>query len=92
MIKCFNHKGLELFFNTGNKRGIIPEHANKISRILDRLDASISPYDMNLPGYQLHKLKGDLGDYWSVSISGNWRILFQFESEDAILVDYLDYH
>ncbi len=66
--------------------------SEKIARILDRLDAAISPNDMNLPGYKLHKLKGELTEYWSVSVSGNWRIIFQFEGEDVILVDYIDYH
>jgi proteic killer suppression protein len=58
MIRSFRHKGLERFFVTGSKKGIQPEHAEKIARILDRLDASISPSDMNLPGYRLHELKG----------------------------------
>ena len=58
MIRSFKHKGLERFFITGSKQGIIPEHAEKIARVLDRLDASTSPADMNLPGYRLHGLKG----------------------------------
>ena len=83
MIKSFKNKRFELFFSTGNKKGIIPSHSEKIARIVDRLDAAISPNDMNLPGYKLHKLKGDLSEYWLVSISGNWRIIFQFEGENA---------
>ena len=58
MIRSFGHKGLERFFLTGSKKGILPDHAEKIARILDRLDASVSPTDMNLPGYRLHTLKG----------------------------------
>ena len=92
MLKKFTHKGIEDFFNTGNKKRIIPEHAEKIARILDRLDASISPLDMNLPGYKLHQLKGKDKNTWSVWVNGNWRITFQFEGEDAIMVDYQDYH
>lgn len=53
MIKSFKHKGLKLFFDTGNRKGIIPEHASKIGRILDRLDASLGVEDMNLPGLSL---------------------------------------
>lgn len=60
--------------------------------MLDRLDASIAPKDMDLPGYDLHQLKGDKKEMWSVSVSGNWRIIFYFEGKDAYLVDYLDYH
>ena len=92
MIHSFKHKGLERFFVTGSKRGILPDHAEKIERILDRLDASISPSDMNLPGYRLHELKGKDAGTWSVMVNANWRITFQFEGQDAFLVDYLDYH
>lgn len=92
MIKSFSHKGLKDFYNTGSKKGIKPEHANRLARMLDRLDASIAPKDMDLPGYDLHQLKGDKKEMWSVSVSGNWRITFYFEGKDAYLVDYLDYH
>ncbi len=81
-----------MFFITGNKKGIKPEHSKKIVRILDRLDASVSPGDMNLPGYRLHQLAGKESGTWSVRLSGNWRITFKFKGEDAIIVDYRDYH
>jgi len=92
MIRSFRHKGLEQFFITGSKRGILSEHADKIARILDRLDASISPTDMNLPGYRLHELKGQEAGIWSVTVNANWRITFRFEGQDAVVVDYRDYH
>ena len=92
MIKEFRHKGLEQFFKVGNKKGINPGHAKKNARILDRLDASTSPKDMNLPGYKSHKLSGKNKDIYSVWVSGNWRITFKFKGEDAIMVDYKDYH
>ena len=92
MIKSFAHKGLREFYTTGSKKGIQPEHATKLARMLDRLDASIDPQDMNLPGYRLHSLKGDKHDMWSVTVNGNWRITFYFEGQDAYLVDYMDYH
>ena len=92
MIKSFKHKGLQIYFQTGLKKGIIPEHAGKLARILDRLDAAINPQDMNLPGYYLHQLSGRDKGTWAVKVSGNWRITFLFEGEDAILVDYKDYH
>jgi len=92
VIRSFKHKGLEQFFLTGSKKGIQPNHADKIARILDRLDAGISPADMNLPGYKLHELKGHEAGTWSVTVNANWRITFKFEGQDAITVDYKDYH
>ncbi|MBR5967062.1 MAG: type II toxin-antitoxin system RelE/ParE family toxin [Lachnospiraceae bacterium] len=92
MIKSFSHKGLKEFYITGSTKGIQTEHAHKLGRILDKLDASICPQDMDLPGYRLHQLKGDRKDIWSVSVNGNWRVTFFFVGEDAYLVDYVDYH
>ena len=92
MIRSFRHKGLERFFVTGSKRGILPEHSDKIARILDRLDASVSPIDMDLPGYRLHELKGQDAGTWSVTVNANWRITFEFKCQDAFVVDYRDYH
>ena len=83
---------MELFFIDGSKRGIQPDHDDKIARILDRLDASISPLDMDLPGYRLHELKGKETGTWAVTVNGNWRITFRFEGQDAVVVDYRDYH
>ncbi len=88
MIKSFKHKGIEKLFLYDDRRGVNPSHADKLNRILDRLDASTSPQDMNLPGYRLHQLKGALNGMWSVWVSSNWRIIFQFEGNDALNVDY----
>ena len=92
MIKSFKHKGLEEFFYTGKKKGIRPEHADKISRILDRLNAANDIMDMNYPGSFLHKLSGSLKDQFSVRVTGNWRIFFKFIDGDAYIVNYDDYH
>ena len=92
MIKLFRHKGLREYYETGNERGIPPDHASKLARILDRLDASIQPSDMDLPGYYLNQLSGREKGIWPVRVSGNWRVTFKFEGEDATDVDYLDYH
>jgi len=92
VIKSFRHKGLQLFFKAGSMRDIVPDHAGKFSRLLDRLDASASPSDMNLPAYKLHKMSGRGAGTWSVWVSGNWRVTFRFEGKDAIIVDYRDYH
>jgi proteic killer suppression protein len=91
MIKSFSHKGLERFFYDGIKKGIRPEHADRISMILDYLDAAEALEDMNFPGLNLHPLKGKMANYWAVKVSGNWRILFQFEDGNAHKVNYMDY-
>ncbi|MBK8869621.1 MAG: type II toxin-antitoxin system RelE/ParE family toxin [Elusimicrobia bacterium] len=92
MIKSFAHKGLERYFYDGSKRGIRPEHAQKIGDILDRLNASFVVQDMGFPGSGLHPLKGDLKDHWAVKVSGNWRVVFRFDGGNAYVVDYRDYH
>ena len=92
MIRTFRHKGLERYFRTGSKSGIQPQHANKLRLQLGRLDAANGAVDMDLPGWRLHGLAGDLKGHWSVWVNGNWRLTFTFEGSDAILVDYQDYH
>jgi proteic killer suppression protein len=89
MIKTFRHKGLQTFFETGSKAGIQPHHASKLKRLLVRLDLATNPNDMNMPGWRLHQLTTG---HWSVWVNGNWRMTFDFEGEDAVLVDYQDYH
>ncbi len=92
MIAGFKHKGLERFFRTGSKAGIQPQHVERLRLILGRLNAAISPRDMNLPGLGLHELRGGRKGTWSVKVSGNWRITFIFVGKDAEDVDYEDYH
>ncbi len=92
VIKSFGHAGIGKFFKTGSKAGIQPAHAKKLRLQLSVLDASSRPEEMDFPGWQLHKLAGKLKEHWAVTVSGNWRLTFAFEGEDAILVDYQDYH
>jgi proteic killer suppression protein len=92
MIKSFRHKGLSAFYSKGSKAGIQAKHADRLRLVLARLDASRDSQDMNLPGLRLHKLTGDLKAFWSVEVSGNWRVIFRFEGQDAFEVDYVDYH
>ena len=92
MIITFNHKGLEGFFVKGSYKAIPAQYAARIERVLDRLDAIVVPEDMNLPGYKFHELKGKRKGVYSVSVSGNWRITFQFDGDNVIEVDLEDYH
>ncbi|MBX3662295.1 MAG: type II toxin-antitoxin system RelE/ParE family toxin [Burkholderiales bacterium] len=90
--KSFRHKGLEAFFLTGSKAGIQASHASKLRIMLTALDNAKNPGDLNAPGWRLHKLSGDLKGFFSITVNGNWRLIFRFEGKDAELVDYLDYH
>ncbi len=92
MIRSFRHAGLEKFFLTGSKAGIQPAHAVKLNRQLTLLNIAGDANRMNVPGWDLHRLKGNLTGHWSVKVNGNWRMTFTFDGEDAILVDYQDYH
>ena len=90
MIKSFRHAGIQHLFKTGSKAGINPAHAEKLVNRLQVLDFAKSAPDMNMPGWGLHKLTGELKGHWAVKVSGNWRLTFAFERQDAILVDYQD--
>ena len=92
MIKSFKHKGLKGLYEKGRTRGINPQWLKRIRAVLARLDAARSPGDMDMPGLDLHPLKGELKGHWAVDVTGNWRITFRFEGEDAHDVDLTDYH
>ena len=92
MIRSFKHKGLEDFFYSGKKKGIRPEHTDRLAKILDRLSAASEIRDMNYPGSNLHKLSGDKKGQYAVKVSGNWRVFFEFIRGEAYVVDYDDYH
>ena len=92
MIESFRHKGLKRFYEKDERKGVPPELADKVARILARLDVANTPEQMDLPGFKLHPLKGKLRGFWSVWVSGNWRIIFRFEGTDVAQVDLVDYH
>jgi proteic killer suppression protein len=89
MVKSWKHKGLQQFFETGSRKGIQPHHAARLSRQLAALEAASSPGVMDVPGWRLHPLSNGA---WSVWVNGKWRLTFKFEGENAIQVDYVDYH
>jgi proteic killer suppression protein len=92
MIKTFRHKGLKQLFETGKARSVAPDLTRRLVRLLDFLNRATGPADMNLPGNRHHELKGERKGTWSVTISGNWRLTFTFQGEDASDVDLEDYH
>ena len=92
MIRSFAHKGLRKFYETGSNAGIRPEHKKRLQLVLGVLNAAVKIQDVALPGLGLHRLTGKLSGFWSVSVSGNWRVIFRFEDGEALDVDYIDYH
>ena len=92
MIVQFRHKGLRRLYERGDRRLLPSRSVSRIERILARLDVARVPADMNLPGFRLHPLRGNLAGFWAVSLSGNWRIIFRFEAENVRDVDLVDYH
>ena len=92
MIKSWQHKELRLFFQTGSTSGIQVKHQSRLKIILQLLDAARQPEDLNLPGMGFHPLKGHYKNHYSISVNGNWRIIYAFDGTNAVLVDYLDYH
>ena len=92
MIKSFKHKGIELFFTTGSLKSIQAEHASRLDVRLQALHTATEVDDMNIPGFRLHPLKGERKETWSINVSGNWRVTFEFSDGHAYIVNYEDYH
>lgn len=92
MIRTFRHRGLKRLYQQGDASRIRADQVSRIEDVLAHLDAAASPADLDLPGYRLHRLKGKLKGFWSVTISGNWRIIFRFTDRDAFDVELVDYH
>ena len=92
MIQSIRHKGLRRLYEEDDARGVRAEHTEKLRDILARLDAAASVEDLDLPGFRLHPLKGELKGLWAVIVRANWRVVFRFEEGKALDVDYVDYH
>jgi toxin HigB-1 len=92
VIVSFRHKGLEALYRGGSKKGVRPDHVDKLLRVLSALDIAESVEDLSVPAFRTHPLKGRLAGYWSIWVSGNWRVTFRFVDTDVELVDYKDYH
>lgn len=92
MIKSFTHKGLKLFYDTGSLKGIQAKHAKKLRMQLAALDTAHTIDDLDIPGYNLHPLHGKREGVWSITVSGNWRLTFEFVDGNIVLLNYEDYH
>jgi toxin HigB-1 len=92
MIRTIRHKGLKRLYEDDDLHGMMAEHVVKLRDILARLDAARAVADMDMPGFRLHPLKGELKGFWAVTVRANWRVIFRFADHDAFDVDYVDYH
>ncbi len=92
MIKSFRHKGLRKFFETGSTSGVQANHAKRLRMQLVALDTAQAVEDMDIPGFRLHPLKGQMRGRWSITVNGNWRLTFEFQDGNAYVLDYEDYH
>jgi proteic killer suppression protein len=92
MIQSIRHKGLRRLYEDDDARGVMREHATKLRDILARLDAASTVADIDLPGFRLHQLKGELKGFWAVTVRANWRVIFRLADGNVFDVDYVDYH
>jgi len=92
MIESFKHKGLEKFYSTGSTAGVQVRHVKKLRLRLAAIDSAQSIDDLDIPGYRLHSLKGKRKGIWSIAVSANWRLTFEFSNGNAFILDYEDYH
>ena len=86
------HKALRRFWEADDRRGLPPEMVRRLSLRLDHLAEAAEVRDLDLPGYRLHALTGDLAGFCSIRVTDNWRMVFRFEAGEAVDVDLIDYH
>ncbi len=92
MIKSIRHKGLRRFHETGRASGVQASHARRLRLQLAALESAQTIDDMDIPGFRLHPLKGEMKGRWSIFVNGNWRLTFEFEHGNVYVLDYEDYH
>ncbi|MDE2904219.1 MAG: type II toxin-antitoxin system mRNA interferase toxin, RelE/StbE family [Chloroflexota bacterium] len=92
MIRTIRHRGLKRLHDQGDASRLRADQRERIGVALAILDSARSPNDLAVPGFRLHQLKGRLRGFWSIRITGNWRIVFRFDGDDVFDVDYVDYH
>jgi proteic killer suppression protein len=91
VIQSFRSRALKRLWNDNDSSGIRPDQIGRVRRVLLELDVAWKPEDLNLPGYRFHALHGRPRRY-SVTVTRTWRITFEWDGEDALRVDYEDYH
>ena len=92
MIQSFRHKGLRRLYESGSAAGIQSKHVKRLRLLLVALDTAHVIDDMDVPGFNLHPLKGQGKGRWSIWVNGNWRVTFEFRDGHTYVLDYEDYH
>ena len=92
MIESFKSRPLKLFWQRSDASKINPKWLTRVALILDALDAAERPEALDMPGLAFHRLRGSRKRAYAVTVSGNWRITFEFEGESARNVNLEDYH
>jgi proteic killer suppression protein len=92
VIKTFKSKALDRFWLRNQPGALAPDHRRKVFRILSALEQAVDASDMDIPGYRLHALSGNLAEFWSVRVNANWRIIYRLELGDVFDVDLVYYH
>ncbi len=92
MIESIKHRGLKRLYERGDRSGIGSSMLPRIEEILSLLDVAESIEELDIPGYRLHPLTGTRKGYWSVRVTGNWRMVFRLEAGAVRDVDLTDYH
>ena len=92
MIQSFKNPALRRFFEDGDRSKLPAEQVDRLRTILSALDVAERTEDLDQPSFRLHRLKGKMRDFWSITVRANWRIVFRFQEANVSDVDYLDYH
>jgi len=94
-IASIRHKGLRQLYEDDNAKGVQASSVDKLKKLLIAIETASNLDDLAVfPGWRLHPLKGDLAGFWSLTVTGNWRMIFQYEdaSNTASILDLIDYH
>ena len=91
----FRHKGLRQLYTDNNPKGLSAFLVDKLRKLLFAPETADDLEQVGrFPGWKLHPLKGDLKGYWSLTVTGNWRVIFRYEetTNTASDIDLTDYH
>ena len=91
----FRHKGLRHLHEDGNAKGVPSAMVDKLRKLLFALETAETPEQVGrFPGWKLHPLKGELRGSWSLTVTGNWRLVFRYDEQTntASEIDLVDYH